>query len=42
MSGEVATGRAVEDLLLRELAPQVLGALVRHYLESRAARLAPG
>jgi hypothetical protein len=41
MSGEVATGRAVEDLL-RELAPQVLGALVRHYLESRAARLAPG
>jgi RNA polymerase sigma factor (sigma-70 family) len=30
MSGEVATGRAVEDLL-RELAPQVLGALVRRY-----------
>src|SRR4029450_11841562 len=30
MSGEVATGRAVEDLL-RELAPRVLGALVRRY-----------
>jgi RNA polymerase sigma factor (sigma-70 family) len=30
MSGDVATGRAVEDLL-RDLAPQVLGALVRRY-----------
>jgi RNA polymerase sigma factor (sigma-70 family) len=30
MSGKVATGRGVEDLL-RELAPQVLGALVRRY-----------
>jgi hypothetical protein len=40
MSGEVATGRAVADLL-RELAPHHQPA-ERRYLESRAARLAPG